>query len=48
MQDLTYTYDPAGNITRIRDDADIQNVVFFRNQRVEPVDRLHLRRRSTG
>ena len=36
MQDLSYTYDPAGNITHIQDDADIQNVVFFRNQRVEP------------
>jgi RHS repeat-associated protein len=36
VQDLSYTYDPAGNITHISDDADIQNVVFFRNQRVEP------------
>jgi RHS repeat-associated protein len=36
VQDLRYTYDPAGNITHIQDDADIQNVVFFRNQRVEP------------
>ena len=36
MQDLSYTYDPVGNITHIQDDADIQNVVFFRNQRVEP------------
>ena len=36
MQDLSYTYDPAGNITHIQDDADIQNVVFFRNHRVEP------------
>lgn len=36
VQDLSYTYDPAGNITRIRDDADIQNVVFFRNKRVDP------------
>ena len=36
VQDLSYTYDPAGNITHIQDDADIQNVVFFRNQRVEP------------
>ena len=36
VQDLTYTYDPAGNITHIQDDADIQNVVYFRNQRVEP------------
>jgi RHS repeat-associated protein len=36
VQDLTYTYDPFGNITHIQDDADIQNVVFFRNRRVEP------------
>jgi RHS repeat-associated protein len=36
VQDLSYTYDPTGNITHIQDDADIQNVVFFRNRRVEP------------
>jgi len=36
VQDLAYSYDPVGNITHIQDDADIQNVVFFRNQRVEP------------
>jgi len=36
VQDLVYTYDPSGNITHIQDNADIQNVVFFRNQRVEP------------
>jgi RHS repeat-associated protein len=36
VQDLRYFYDPAGNITRVRDDADIQNVVFFANKRVEP------------
>ena len=36
VQDLVYTYDPAGNITHIQDDADLQNVVFFRNRRVEP------------
>jgi RHS repeat-associated protein len=36
VQDLTYFYDPVGNITRIRDDADTQNVIFFNNQRVEP------------
>jgi RHS repeat-associated protein len=36
VQDLSYTYDPIANITHIQDDADIQNVVFFRNQRVEP------------
>jgi hypothetical protein len=36
VQDLSYTYDPAGNITHIQDDADIQNVIFFQNKRVEP------------
>jgi RHS repeat-associated protein len=36
VQDLAYTYDPASNITHIQDNADIQNVVFFRNRRVEP------------
>src|SRR5262249_6086757 len=35
-EDLSYTYDPAANITHIQDDADIQNAVFFRNRRVEP------------
>jgi RHS repeat-associated protein len=36
VQDLAYAYDPVGNITHIQDDADIQNVVFFQNQRIEP------------
>jgi RHS repeat-associated protein len=36
VQALSYFYDPMGNVTRIRDDADTQNVIFFRNQRVEP------------
>lgn len=36
VQALFYTYDPKGNITRLRDEADIHNVVYFRNQRVEP------------
>jgi RHS repeat-associated protein len=36
VQDLSYAYDPAGNVTRILDRADIQNVVFFRNRRVDP------------
>jgi RHS repeat-associated protein len=36
VQDLSYTYDPAGNITHIEDDADIQNTVYFRNLRVDP------------
>jgi len=34
VQNLHYTYDAAGNITRIRDDA--QQTVYFRNQRIEP------------
>ncbi len=34
VQNLSYTHDPAGNITHIRDEA--QQAVFFRNQRVEP------------
>jgi RHS repeat-associated protein len=36
VQDLSYVYDPVGNITHIQDDADTQNVIFFANQRVEP------------
>ena len=36
VQDLSYFYDPVGNITHISDAADTQNVIFFRNQRVEP------------
>jgi len=36
VQDLSYAYDSIGNITHIQDNADIQNVVFFRNRRVEP------------
>jgi RHS repeat-associated protein len=34
VQNLTYTYDPVGNITSIRDDA--QQTRFFRNKRVDP------------
>ena len=34
MQNLHYAYDPAGNITHIRDDA--QQIIYFKNQRVEP------------
>jgi YD repeat-containing protein len=34
VQDLHYTYDPTGNITHIRDDA--QQTIYFRNRRVEP------------
>ena len=34
LQNLHYTYDPAGNITHIQDDA--QQTVFFSNRRVDP------------
>ena len=34
VQDLHYSYDPAGNITSVRDDA--QQRIYFRNTRVEP------------
>jgi RHS repeat-associated protein len=34
LQDLNYTYDPVGNITRIRDDA--QQTIYFNNQVVSP------------
>ncbi|MCX4672356.1 sugar-binding protein [Streptomyces sp. NBC_01381] len=50
-QDLGYTYDPAGNITAIQDDA--QQTVFFRNVRVEPAadftyDALYRLTEATG
>ena len=34
VQNLYYTYDPAGNITHIQDEA--QQTIYFRNARVEP------------
>ncbi|MEJ7608186.1 MAG: RHS repeat-associated core domain-containing protein [Bryobacteraceae bacterium] len=34
LQDLSYTYDPAGNITHIRDTA--QQTIYFNNQVVTP------------
>ncbi|MBK8639514.1 MAG: toxin [Chromatiaceae bacterium] len=34
IQNLTYFYDPVGNITHIRDEA--QHTIFFSGQRVEP------------
>lgn len=34
LQNLHYSYDPAGNITHIRDNA--QQPLYFANQRVEP------------
>jgi RHS repeat-associated protein len=36
VQDLSYYYDPVGNITRIQDTADTQDVIYFQNKRVEP------------
>jgi hypothetical protein len=36
LQNLSYAFDPEGNITHIQDDSDIQNTVYFRNQRVDP------------
>jgi RHS repeat-associated protein len=36
LQNLHYTYDPAGDITHIRDGA--QQTIYFRNQRVEPTN----------
>lgn len=53
VQELAYTQDPAGNITHIRDTADIQNVIYFNNQRVEPstdytYDSLYRLIRATG
>jgi RHS repeat-associated protein len=34
VQNLRYTYDPAGNIMHIQDDA--QQTIYFKNMRVEP------------
>ncbi|HON35760.1 MAG TPA: SpvB/TcaC N-terminal domain-containing protein [Methanothrix sp.] len=34
LQNLHYTYDPAGNITHIQDDG--QQTIYFKNKRVEP------------
>ena len=39
LQDLHYTYDPVGNITQIRDDA--QDRVFHNNQCVSPGAEYH-------
>lgn len=51
IQSLHYTYDPVGNITSIRDDA--QQTIFFKNQRVEPsteytYDAIYRLIRATG
>lgn len=34
VQNLTYSYDPVGNITHVQDDA--QQTIYFRNRRVGP------------
>jgi RHS repeat-associated protein len=34
VQNLHYTYDPAGNITHIKDDA--QQAIYFKNKYIEP------------
>jgi RHS repeat-associated protein len=34
LQDLHYTYDPAGNVTNLRDDA--QQTHYFKNRKVDP------------
>ena len=34
VQNLSYTYDPIGNITHMQDDA--QQTIYFNNRRVEP------------
>lgn len=39
LQDLSYTYDPSGNITSIRDDA--HKLIFNHNDRIEPESRYH-------
>lgn len=36
LQDLNYTYDPVGNITELRDNA--QKTIFYDNTGVEPVN----------
>jgi RHS repeat-associated protein len=42
LQDLSYICDAVGNITHIQDDGDLQNVVYFKNQRVAPsADYVH-------
>jgi RHS repeat-associated protein len=53
VQNLAYYYDPVGNITRLADTADTQNVIYFKNQRVDPTgdytyDPLYRLIRATG
>ena len=40
LQDLTYTYDPAGNITTIHDAA--QPELFNRGEKIEPIQSVYL------
>ncbi|MEO1373069.1 MAG: SpvB/TcaC N-terminal domain-containing protein [Cyanobacteria bacterium J06635_10] len=35
LQDIVYTYDPVGNITRLKDNT--YKTVFYKNQKVEPL-----------
>ncbi|MDJ0796430.1 MAG: SpvB/TcaC N-terminal domain-containing protein [Calothrix sp. MO_167.B12] len=35
LQDIVYTYDPVGNITRLKDNS--YKTVFYNNQKVEPL-----------
>ncbi|MBX8508887.1 RHS repeat protein [Pseudomonas cichorii] len=51
LQDLTYDYDPVGNVIRIEDGA--QPIRYFANQRIEPVstyqyDTLYQLTEATG
>ncbi|NOU20146.1 MAG: insecticidal toxin complex protein [Bacteroidales bacterium] len=51
LQDLFYTYDPAGNILRIEDKAN--DTTFFKNMQVEPVsefiyDAIYRLKEATG
>lgn len=51
LQNLHYTYDAAGNVAHVRDDA--QQTIFFRNKRVEPsaeytYDAVHRLIEATG
>ncbi|WP_135079062.1 SpvB/TcaC N-terminal domain-containing protein [Terasakiella sp. SH-1] len=39
VQDIVYTYDPVGNITRLRDHT--HETVFYKNQKVEPLSDYH-------
>jgi RHS repeat-associated protein len=51
LQNLSYTYDPVGNVTRLRDEA--QDTIFFDNQVVSPsadytYDAIYRLVRATG